>query len=161
MGTRHLIEVKNNNEIKISQYGQWDGYPTGQGNTIARFLHEQMDKEKFKSCLANCSFMSKEELQQFNDENRGKDWPTSHPWLSRDAGAKILAMVQDGADKLVSDFDFRKDTLMCEYAYLIDMDNETVTVDGKRCGSHTFPFSEWTTERMDSLEKSDDEEDAA
>jgi len=31
MGTRHLICAKINNEYKLSQYGQWDGYPSGQG----------------------------------------------------------------------------------------------------------------------------------
>lgn len=34
MGTRHLIKVKYKGEIKVSQYGQWDGYPDGQGLDI-------------------------------------------------------------------------------------------------------------------------------
>ena len=56
MGTRHLIEVKSGGELKVAQYGQWDGYPTGQGIGIANFLHGIMDVEKFRVALAECSF---------------------------------------------------------------------------------------------------------
>ena len=30
MGTRHLICVVSDNQYRIAQYGQWDGYPEGQ-----------------------------------------------------------------------------------------------------------------------------------
>jgi hypothetical protein len=43
MGTRHLIEVKIDGELKVAQYGQWDGYLTGQGVNIADFIHNKMD----------------------------------------------------------------------------------------------------------------------
>jgi hypothetical protein len=41
MGTRHLIKVIYNKETKVAQYGQWDGYPDGQGLTILNFLDEE------------------------------------------------------------------------------------------------------------------------
>jgi len=32
MGTRHLSMAYNKGgEVKVAQYGQWDGYPEGQG----------------------------------------------------------------------------------------------------------------------------------
>lgn len=34
MGTRHLICVYYKRRFAIAQYGQWDGYPGGQGLTI-------------------------------------------------------------------------------------------------------------------------------
>ena len=49
MGTRHLTIVKLGNKVKVAQYGQWDGYPSGQGKTIAKFLNsESFNLAQFK-----------------------------------------------------------------------------------------------------------------
>lgn len=40
MGTRHLIIVVSQQEVKVAQYGQWDGYPDGQGKRILTFLRK-------------------------------------------------------------------------------------------------------------------------
>ena len=45
MGTRHLIIVKNEGEVKVAQYGQWDGYPDGVGTDIVNFLHNIRDPD--------------------------------------------------------------------------------------------------------------------
>src|SRR4051812_8314171 len=45
MGTRHLTRVIVNGQCVISQYGQWDGYPTGQGHTIAKFLAGTLEQD--------------------------------------------------------------------------------------------------------------------
>lgn len=44
MGTRHLICVQHNNEYKVAKYGQWDGYPSGQGAGILEFLKGSFNK---------------------------------------------------------------------------------------------------------------------
>lgn len=44
MGTRHLIAAKVDGEYKLAQYGQWDGYPEGQGVAVLDFL---VNKEDF------------------------------------------------------------------------------------------------------------------
>jgi len=41
MGTRHITQVRYGDEIRVSQYGQWDGYPAGQGLTVFRFLKSE------------------------------------------------------------------------------------------------------------------------
>ena len=38
METRHLTLVYKNGAFKVAQYGQWDGYPSGQGLTALKFL---------------------------------------------------------------------------------------------------------------------------
>ena len=39
MGTRNLIMVrKKNGDLKVAQYCQWDGYPSGHGVDILTFL---------------------------------------------------------------------------------------------------------------------------
>ena len=57
MGTRNLTMVQLNNEIKIAQYGQWDGYLEGAGATIFDFLKNLIRNkniEKFKENVRNC-----------------------------------------------------------------------------------------------------------
>ena len=38
MGTRHMIGVVSDGKYRVAQYGQWDGYPSGQGVGILEFL---------------------------------------------------------------------------------------------------------------------------
>ena len=37
MGTRNLTCVVLDGKYVVSSYGQWDGYPSGQGKTILNF----------------------------------------------------------------------------------------------------------------------------
>ena len=38
MGTRHMIGVVKDGIPRIAQYGQWDGYPSGQGVTANYYI---------------------------------------------------------------------------------------------------------------------------
>ena len=40
MGTRNATIVIKDNKTKVAQYGQWDGYPSGQGLTALNFLRQ-------------------------------------------------------------------------------------------------------------------------
>lgn len=42
MGTRNLTAVYLDGQYKVAQYGQWDGYPEGQGITVLTFLRDKM-----------------------------------------------------------------------------------------------------------------------
>ena len=57
MGTRNLTAVYIDGEYKVAQYGQWDGYPEGQGLTALHFLRDEMDAEKFKTAVRNSSYI--------------------------------------------------------------------------------------------------------
>lgn len=122
MGTRHLIAVYQGGTHKIAQYGQWDGYPSGQGKDILAFLHDESAVHLLKTYrLKNCQFLTSEEAENMQ---------TSHsPQLSRNMGAKILdlaACVDSLA--LVDCIEFAADSLFCEWAYVIDFDQNVFEV---------------------------------
>ena len=131
MGTRNLTCVVLDGEYKVAQYGQWDGYPEGQGATALRFLRKLNTPEKFKRFtdkVRACSWITNEE-----QENRDKKAGITHgtQWISmdksdqplklypenhRDTGAEILDLVYKSKQplKLVNEVDFAQDGLFCE-----------------------------------------------
>ena len=126
MGTRNLTAVMINDEYKIAQYGQWDGYPEGQGVTALKFLHE-VNMEKFKEAVSKTRFLTKDELQAIGSKY-GSEWLHHYPQLGRDHGAEILQLVYDGVTELKNSISFAGDSLFCEYAYVIDFDTDTFEV---------------------------------
>ena len=61
MGTRNLTIVKSKGKVKVAQYCQWDGYPTGQGETISNFLRDKKNIEKLNTEIQTVEFISHEE----------------------------------------------------------------------------------------------------
>ena len=103
MGTRNLTMVISNGETKVAQYGQWDGYPDGQGKTALEFLRG-VDLEKFKERLKSIHWLTKEQSEEI-DKLPDWLWQKLHPYLSRDRGADILNLImhgwyESGRDKL-------------------------------------------------------------
>ena len=161
MGTRHLIVVKSKGKVKVAQYGQWDGYPTGQGQTIADFL-KTVNLTKFKKLVDKMSTYSPKEIEDIYVKygaKRGEEWIScdiadrvkcDYPEISRDTGAEILNLIYEGkADRVVLNESFENDKLFCEYCYKIDLDKKTVTMNGKK-----YPFKQWT--RKGFMEKLED-----
>lgn len=125
MGTRHLIAVQLDGDLKIAQYGQWDGYPAGQGATVLDFLRNKMSPRLFRKALRASRFLTPTELAVLD----GTDWTNTHPQLSRDVGATILEKVQDSNGLTLKDSrDFAADSLFCEWAYVIDLDKRRLEV---------------------------------
>lgn len=141
MGTRHLIAVKHEGEYRIAQYGQWDGYLSGQGVEILSFLKDN-DMSVFKEKLSQLSAITDEELDlQWQDagappgaDSVGMDiadkFNQLHPENGRDCGAKIFGIVFNAEQplKLRYRLDFAQDGLFCEYAYVIDFDENVFEV---------------------------------
>lgn len=141
MGTRHLIAVMKDGEYKVAQYGQWDGYPSGQGLTALHFLRDKLDREKFLSRLATARFVGSKETKRCGnrsasiskpvaggiDIEQGEKFRNKWPYFSRDNGAEILGMIQDRDDEilLTNGIDFASDSLFCEFAYVVDFDKNT------------------------------------
>lgn len=131
MGTRHLIAVQLDGQYRIAQYGQWDGYPSGQGDTVIEFL-KNWDRPVFEMKLRESSFMTPAEMEALDAKIKIEkiDWTERFPALTRDTGAKILQIVQDSAPgiKLKNGIDFAGDSLFCEFAYIIDLDKNALEV---------------------------------
>lgn len=136
MGTRHLIAAKIDGVYKLAQYGQWDGYPEGQGVGVLDFLVNEMDMAAFTAALRNCRFIGQEEVNaelvkfgadpndnyiiRLSDYDRFSE---AHPEWSRDTGDEILGFIQSsGGCGLRSSLDFAANSLLCEWAYVLDFD---------------------------------------
>ena len=142
MGTRHLTCVVKDGEYKVAQYGQWDGYPEGQGKTVLNFLKNEMNRELFENKISKVSFITSEENQarwveagaEPNSQWVSMDVSDKHkkmyPENSRDTGAEILSLIQnsDRPVKLQNDLDFAADSLFCEWCYVVDLDKNTFEV---------------------------------
>jgi len=143
MGTRNLTMVISNGETKVAQYGQWDGYPSGNGVVVLDFLSTN-NLDDFKKKLSKVKFMngSKEKeinkwLKSIGCENGWMDGDQSilyhqkYPYLTRDNGAKILGMIMNGEEDeiwITDSTDFASDSLFCEWAYLVDLDKNVLEV---------------------------------
>jgi hypothetical protein len=146
MGTRHLVTVRNEGEYVVAQYGQWDGYPSGQGITILGFLNSEGNIEKLKEALKKVRFIDfkgrdKEFIEEY--EKNAPEW-SSDPdnrtfeqrrwfksYCSRDVGGEILENIAVSTDSeilLKNSLDFGDDSLFCEYAYTIDLDKNTFEI---------------------------------
>ena len=116
--------VVSDGKTRIAQYGQWDGYPKGQGYTVLDFLRKQKGNfEKFKKKLENCRFCNAEDDKKID---------RAYPYMNRDHGAKILDMVlKSKGEVLLSDAtNFSADSLFCEWAYVIDFDKNVLECYG-------------------------------
>ncbi len=141
MGTRNLVMVVKDNETKVAQYGQWDGYPSGVGLGVLAFL-SKIDVAVLKEKLDSFTWLTDEQIEIIN---KSKDWVSDYPYLSRDASEEVLNAiyfgkmeVKDGIGKrktidikvigLQNNEDFAKDGLFCEWCYVIDLDKNKLEI---------------------------------
>ena len=141
MGTRNLTCVVVDGEYKVAQYGQWDGYPDGQGVTVLDFL-QTVDMGEFKDRLAHVTQVTDKEIGDVWVEcgaERGvpfvsievsKKVKAKYPQFSRDTAAEVLPLIMnsEGEFKLQGDIGFATQSLFCEWCYVVDMDKNTFEV---------------------------------
>lgn len=125
MGTRNLTIVYYKGQYRIVQYGQWDGYPSGQGTTALEFLQDAENINKLRTALdADDSIIF--EIRPGDDSDaRLQD----HPALSCLAGAKILTLAIEATEKspmpVMLSLDSIADSIMIEWTWVVDLDNNT------------------------------------
>ena len=137
MGTRGITKVIYEGNVAVSQYGQWDHYPSGVGQDILAFLRDKENLSKLRNSIkSNLRTVSDEELdeivKEFSDNENGlmtmeqaESFKKVYPSLSRDTGGEILKVIAEAAEEvpLVLDLEFEQDKLFCEGLYTIDLDN--------------------------------------
>jgi len=117
MGTRHHQKVINKKgELKISQYGQWDGYPNGQGIDILDYLRRG-NLDKYQKELDKINQITDEEAKVVDAD---PEWNVNYPYLSRDCGSQIHQMIEDGEVKFVQFIDDDEANRWCAGFYTID-----------------------------------------
>lgn len=70
MGTRNLSICQQGNKLKIKQYGQWDGYPSGQGITILKFCQNKSNLEKLKIMLSKITMDWEDQKDYINEYDK-------------------------------------------------------------------------------------------
>ena len=152
MGTRNLTAVIKDGEYKIAQYGQWDGYPEGQGTTVYNFIKGAGNLAKLESNLNKVRWANQADFAKMNEAIGADDsgWITMEqgeklrelfPEFSRDTCADILELVATAEREvpLKDESDFINDG-MCEWAYTINFDTNELEVQG--VDTITFPLNE-------------------
>ena len=155
MGTRNLTIVKQYGKVKVAKYCQWDGYPSGQGQTIRAFITNKLDLPLFKRQVKKLKSLS---VKAVNDlwEECGADpksaftsmdiadkFKAKYPHLHRDMGGDILEAIQDGkVEGTFKELAF-KTAWDCEWVYELDVDKETLAVykNGTSDADYVIPFA--------------------
>ncbi len=140
MGTRNLTMVVKDGKIKVAQYCQWDGYPTGQGIDLVKFIQTKLHMNEFKTAIDQCAFIGQSEIERrwkavgaddsgFVNSMVADKFEQRWPELSRNTGANVLELIQNaGVRELADDTNFAKDSLFCEWVYVVNLDKEMVEV---------------------------------
>ncbi|NTF18014.1 hypothetical protein G6L37_06325 [Agrobacterium rubi] len=149
MGTRHLVTIVKDGEFKLAQYGQWDGYPSGQGVTVVEFFNNG-DVEALKANVDKLRYIDDEQadaLYQTIGIPSGQEWlnmdqsaaiKNTFPTLHRDIGAGILEIIASGRAELQDDsgssYIPTANSLAfaggfgCEWVHTIDLDKGTYEI---------------------------------
>jgi hypothetical protein len=140
MGTRNSTLVKIEGEYRIAQYCQLDGRPEHLGVSLFNLLKD-VDQELLKKKIFTVKSIPYESVKEKWIEcgGDGSGWVTptvseifksKYPHLHRDCnGADVLYLImKDKTKEVCLDVDFPKDSLFCEWCYVIDFDKGTFEV---------------------------------
>lgn len=132
MGTRGAAGFVLDGKEYVS-YNQYDSYPSGLGADVLEFAKQiaEVGVERAKEAVENVRLVNAsdtptpEEQEKFADiwdptVSSGSDWYS----LLRNGQGRLDILLAAGV--MTDDADFLNDSLFCEYAYLINLDTETL-----------------------------------
>lgn len=147
MGTRNLTMVINKKgDLKVAQYGQWDGHPETAGKTILEFAKDKDKMARLEKELENVEFCQNGEIDNYFEEydkkcaslGRGIDNRTEADkyWFSKTHSRNVGYYILENIISLEKDYlptehkrkiyldnsiEFGTNSLMCEWAYCINL----------------------------------------
>ena len=143
MGTRNLTIIIKNGKVKLSQYGQWDGYFSYTGVKFIDFCNRVLNYsrkiDKFKSKINMLQHVTKNYMAQcdkvlelLNTKRYKLGLNQLFPQFSRDTGVDILDIIYNLRDCEYRDnqkypvfVDTAEDTWI-EYANIINFDTQEI-----------------------------------
>lgn len=145
MGTRNLTIAIWKEEVKVAQFGQWDGYPEVSGCMLLEFLKEKFNVERIKEVFLKVRFQNEEDIRKRKEflhsvgikEKRMsmddlREIEKEYPLHSSEIGAGIMEELLKHKDEneivLFDSYEFASDSYWCEWAYVIDFDKNVFEV---------------------------------
>lgn len=136
MGTRGALGVKLDGQYYVT-YNHWDSYPSGLGKEVVQFcqniqksgvwdiFREKMGKVTLVNDQNPASAKLQKKYAEFCDTSVSEGTPASWYCLLRKLqGIGILKAIYEGKlSHMIDNFSFLKDSLFCEYAYIINLDD--------------------------------------
>lgn len=143
MGTRGLLAFAHDGEIK-GAYNHFDSYPSGLGHAVAQFVAKLPQNEIDEAGVQYADLKSKfkDLVAVSEDEKPTEDQKLAllkyfSPQVSTGSSDEWYALLRDtqgdpqaflDAGFYIDGIGFAKDSLFCEWAYVIDLDREVVEV---------------------------------
>ncbi|XXH02233.1 hypothetical protein Hte_008601 [Hypoxylon texense] len=191
MVIQSLICVRIDGKWAVAHRSKWNGFPTGQGLVLYRFLHVKGNTARLRAGLAHVyepthvdlkekwgsvraererlSGQSTDDVREYLTSRRGfrrgiprgqgeeaavsfylrtfDFWTEMFPSLSLNTGGKILHLIADADAEhrlpIRRDLEFAGDSFHCDWAYIVDLDEEKLKIFGDRVVTHEgHPFSD-------------------
>jgi len=128
LGTRAAYGIRSGHQDKIT-YNHFDGYPSYLGINIMSFIHDTPDKElreiadRIEMVQEDSKPSAKQikQYKQYADLNVSSQSLTDWYCLLRETQGD-LTPYKNGLTHIIDSHDFLKDSLFCEWAYIINVD---------------------------------------
>jgi len=146
--------------LRVDQYGQWDGYPSGQGLEILSALTAMVNTHELDTYVENVEKITQITPEQINEVDSTPDWPIKYPHLHRDCGYRIHGMIAQGEVKFVSFLGDAEAAKWCEGFYTIDLRRRLFISDyDNRHSEFSLDSLPTEAEYLDTMEAPDSEDD--
>ena len=140
MGTRGAVGVINNGKYFVT-YNHWDSYPDSLGQEIVDFcqrlseqnieqLKEKISKVQLvnEDCPPSKKTIERYVSNRFYSKSVSSGKKTEWYCLLRDLqGVEMLRAILNGTcSHMIDSLDSLRDSLFCEYAYIVNLDNNSL-----------------------------------